>query len=219
MLIKILVFFLIITSLTTVAYAESALEKSPWVKWGSFEIQEECKKDCKKFQSVILRWLNYANDEIMFEIERQDARKQLLLLQPSKVELYSGLSNGESPEASSGKNPFLFANEEFGLPLLALDTAFPSGLTSVPAYMVENEIVIYKKYPVILKTIRLSSDKIKFHFAIHLGSRIVDIDGIWEGKFKQPLPDGFSIADWKNEYGVIFNNLGQVRAFRKDHSQ
>jgi hypothetical protein len=196
---------LLSTLLATAALAvDPRCSQNPWICFGSFEVRWNGKEG-----SEIIRMLRFANDEFMAEIEHKGTKKQYLEVHPSRLVLYSGLSVEESP-GIGGKNPFMFFDYGFAYPAMSLQTAYPDGPQSVPNELVEKEIVVEKKH-LKLQTSRSASNRIAFRLALRDGP-IEEMEGIWDGEPRNPLPGNLDVSNWRNDSGTAFKNLQDARA-------
>jgi hypothetical protein len=199
--------FVLCALLSTSAAGQSRClqEGAPWSCVGFMELEQG---DGRAF----IRLIRYANGESMLEVETPSGTKQHLTVLPSGVALYSGLTDDESPKAGA-RNPFMFLDMVFTYPFTALQLVYPAGPASVPQEARDTPVTL-EKHPGTLTVSRLSPYQIRFRLVLHDDSKLM-LDGIWDGRLREPLPNSLSIANWRHELMNSFATLRDARSLTR----
>jgi hypothetical protein len=196
----------------TTAIGQSDRPRSPWASFGIFEISLALPEGPR-----IVRMIRFSNDEFMAEIEAKGTLKQHLLVRPSGLGLFSGLSDEESPQAGA-KNPFMFLDYVFAVVVLALEQVYPSGAGAVPERETEidTQVVVEKNVQVTLRTVREADHRIRYRVVTRSGiaSERLTMDGTWDGRRRSPLPDDLQIGTWRHGSSASVSTLGEARALK-----
>jgi hypothetical protein len=192
------------------ALAQSERKRSPWQSFGTFEISWPEPEGLRT-----IRMIHFSNGEFMAEVEAKGTWKRHLRVQPSSLVLYSGLSDDESPRAGAANNPFMFLDYGFAYPALALHQAYPSGANSVSEAGTDTQVLLENKHPATLTAVRASDNRIRFRLALKSEVSLT-MDGVWDGRLRDPLPDDFRIASWRHESPASVVTLGEARALPRE---
>jgi hypothetical protein len=174
-----------------------------WACYGAIEMGYQGERGRQTIRAVV-----FANEELLAEVERVGTKKRLLVAQPSRVELFSGLAESDSLDPLH--NPFVFLDIAFSLPLASLATAFPAGPSSVPQAVTEREVQLDGRHWGMIRASRLRSGQIRFQL-LFPDLAVRDIEGSWEGIRRTPLPNDFSIGVWKSRSPEPMATLGEAR--------
>jgi hypothetical protein len=191
----------LLSAQNTVAEDRFASKNDDWTCFSTIELQAAP-------TAPISRIFMFSNNELLAEIEQGATIKRYLVAQPSGIELYAGLSADESVLAGP-KNPFQFLELNFGVPLMALQTAFPAGPSSVPDGESKKDILVRGK-PITISTTRRSQHKITYR----LESASIHATGLWKREAQNPLPGSYSLVGWTNPTKASFATLEEARSVR-----
>jgi hypothetical protein len=198
-----LVLAFLLSARSAVADDRCAPKSDDWACFSSIELQPEA--TAPTFRMVI-----FPKQEFLAEIQNGGVTKRYLAL-PSGVQLYSGLSADESTDPGR-KNPFMFLELGFALPITALRTAFPLGPSSVPDGESKKDILVQDK-PIAISTSRHDQQKIRYR----LESDSIHATGLWERSIQNPLPGDYSLAGWTTPGKISFATLEEARAAQLSH--
>ena len=179
--------------------------QAPWSCFGLIELQY-----ANEAAHVTLRMLRFSNGEFMAEIEQGATKKQYLEVQPSGLGLFSGLTESESLD-SVEKNPFAFFDMPFVWPLMSLQAAYPSGLEAVPWEETRTDVVVEENQPVAITAVRVAPVRMEFRLRFEQNPDL-KVEGLWDGQLLKPLPDDYSVVDWKHRTASKIADLGEARA-------
>jgi hypothetical protein len=194
------------------AEAQPQCAKAPWSCFGSFELRIEGTNGPQ-----VARMIRFSNDEFMAELEQGGVKKQYLQVSPSRLELFAGLTENESPRVGSN-NPFMFLDIGFAYPAMALQMAYPTGPDLVPLILTTQDLVLEKRHPATLTTIRESASRIRFRLSLGPNANMV-MEGLWDGALSEPLPDDLPMSNWRHDSAATITNLGEARSLVMEQMQ
>ncbi len=155
-----------------------------------------------------LRMVQFAGGDLLAEVERKGVQTRALIVQPSRVTFYQGVSDLKLVEST--QSPFLFFNEAIGWGVfLPLANAYPLGPDSVPDGINEKTVQVEREQLSIVTT-RLDQHRIAFRYRIANSPNRVE--GTWDGQVPPGLPDHFPLAEWKHKLSSTIATLGEARA-------
>lgn len=198
-----LILAFLLSALSAVADDQCATKSDGWSCFSSIEIHPDAAE--QTFRMVI-----FPKQELLAEIENGGVIKRYLAL-PSGIQLYSGLSADESAD-SGRKNPFMFLELGFALPITALRTAFPLGPSSVPDGESKKDILVQGK-PIAISTSRHDQHKIRYR----LESDSIHAAGLWERSVQNALPGDYSLVGWISPGKISFATLEEARKAQPSH--
>jgi hypothetical protein len=189
----------LIISSNLLADERCASKKDDWTCFGTMQVQSD---------PAGPRWRmsKFPNGEFLAQIETGASSKSLLVVQPSGLRLYRGLSADES--ALTGKaNPFARMDLAFARQLVALRLGFPAGPSSVPDGESIHRVLLPGDEPVTITTVRTNHTRLTYK----LESVSAHGEGAWDGATQNPLPQSYSLIGWTGSGNQQFRSLKQAR--------
>ena len=133
---RIFIFEFLLLAVNAVANDRCVSHEDDWACFSMIEMQPDATLPTS-------RMFMYANQELLAEIEQGTITKRYQAL-PSGIQPFFGLSADESPSPGR-KNPFLFLDKGFAVPLTVLRAAYPLGPSSVPDGKSKRDILLQGK--------------------------------------------------------------------------
>jgi len=153
------------------------------------------------------RMSKFPNGEFLAQIKTGTTTKSLLVVQPSGLRFYRGLSADES--ALTGKdNPFSRMDLAFARQLVALRIAYPRGPSSVPDGEANQRISLPGDDTVTITTDRTSKTRITYR----LESASIHASGVWDSSTQGTLSDSYPLIGWTSPDSRQFSSLKGARA-------
>ena len=205
-----LILFLIIASICTpfTVYAEYGCLKPAGEDWhcsGILEFKAGNLQDSLSCKKIIFR-----NGDILSEVgvekEGTQSFSRNLIIKPSNLELSYG---------DEGLNIFGLLMPDFVIEVLK--SAFPSGPDSVPeGKSVKTAKMVDAKKKEILLTIStdlIDRHQIKYSFQ-NPNDNKAEITGRWDDQLPEPLPDDYSVKEWKHSSTDQIKSLFDARSLK-----
>jgi hypothetical protein len=184
------------------AAAQFCVKEKPWTCFSSMEVGFTSKEG-----TGILRMHFYANRDLMAELSGTGIGESKLLFLASRKALYLGVPDDEIKKGS----PFAFFDYGFAYPILALQEAYPKGISAVPEGETDTPVMIDQQFQANIVVRRLSSEKIRYRIVGRENDVITGMEGVWEAGRKNALPDDFVLQGWKDKDLKTYATLGDAR--------
>jgi hypothetical protein len=175
-------------------------QEKPWTCFGVTEVSFSGRDE-----AGLIRLSVYSNGDSLAEAKNAKAGEPKLLLLKTQKRLYAGVPEDEIKRGRA----FMFFDYGFAYPLLALQTAFPAGPSTVSEKETETSVLLEGEHAVKLMTKRVSAKRISYRFVM---KGDLSMNGFWDAEQKPPLPDSLAMEKWKDSELRTYATLGAARA-------
>jgi hypothetical protein len=185
----------------------------PWNDFGEIVIRSTPPNTT---ELAFTRYVVFENYDVLVELHEPSSTKKYLRLLSPEISLYYGLTDEEI--SLLARNPFTNIDSVLHPVIIPLRAAYPDGIEQVP-YTETTFTATWENKHFRGLMVRTSSDAVRYNITMDgMGNnRSFRYYGTWQRARESPLPDDFSLQEWRfalNSSGMEARSartLGELR--------